>query len=54
VVAAVNGELTVKKLFSRKGRVSLVAAHPDYPPILIKEETGLEIWGVVTNVIHKV
>lgn len=54
VVAAVYGELTVKKLSVRQGQVALVAAHPDYPPIQIREDTGFEIWGVVTNVIHKV
>lgn len=54
VVAAVYGELTVKKLSVRQGQVALVAAHPDNPPIQIREDTGFEIWGVVTNVIHKV
>lgn len=53
VIAAVNGELTVKRLLRRKGRVLLAPEHPDYPEIDITEREYVHIWGVVTYVIHK-
>ena len=52
VIAAVNGELTVKRLVIEGKRVSLRAENDAYPPILINAETELHIWGVVTNAIH--
>ena len=54
VIAALNGELTVKRLYRQKGAVKLLAENPDYPPINIAESFDLVIWGVVTNVIHSV
>ncbi len=52
VIAIVNGELMVKRLL-RKGKcLSLVAENPNYPPLMITEETEFQTWGVVTNVIH--
>jgi DNA polymerase V len=54
VIAAVNGELTVKRLHLEKQKVQLVAENPAYPPIEIKEGSDLHIWGVVTSVIHSV
>ncbi|STX52421.1 SOS (error prone) mutagenesis protein UmuD (RumA) [Legionella busanensis] len=53
VIAALNGELTVKRLSCRNGRVCLIPANPSYSPIDITEETVLVIWGVVTHVIHQ-
>ena len=52
VIAVVNGELTVKRLFRQNGTVRLLAENPDYPPIELAEETACEVWGVVTFVIH--
>lgn len=52
VIAAVNGELTVKRLSIEEDKVQLVAENDNYAPIDITEETELHIWGVVTNVIH--
>lgn len=54
VVAAVNGELTVKRLHRAGGRVQLLAENDAYAPIDITDGTELHIWGVVTNVIHAV
>lgn len=53
VVVAIDGELTVKRLHCRGGRVVLKAENPAYSPIDITD-TDTIIWGVVTNVIHKV
>lgn len=53
VIAAIHGELTVKRL-SRKGqRVYLLPANPKFKPIEITEEIEMTIWGVVTSVIHE-
>lgn len=54
VIAAVNGELTVKRLYHMNNKTRLLAENDSYPPIEITEETELTIWGVVTNVIHAV
>ncbi|QLQ34172.1 MAG: translesion error-prone DNA polymerase V autoproteolytic subunit [Candidatus Thiothrix singaporensis] len=55
VIAAVNGELTVKRLhIGQQQRVTLLAENPDYPNIPIRDGMDFVIWGVVTNVIHPV
>lgn len=54
VIAIVNGELTVKRLIRKKDRVILMPENDVYKPIEIKDETNLEVWGVVTSVIHAV
>ena len=53
VIAAVNGELTVKRLQINHQGTFLLAENPDYPPIQIHEETEMVIWGVVTSCIHQ-
>ncbi|MFH1372966.1 MAG: translesion error-prone DNA polymerase V autoproteolytic subunit [bacterium] len=52
VIAAVNGELTVKRLCRQNDRLVLMPENDEHKPILIENETDCEIWGVVTNVIH--
>jgi DNA polymerase V len=53
VIAVVNGELAVKRLFKKNGDCRLVAENPHYPPLDITQDTPLEIWGVVTYAIHR-
>ena len=53
VIASVQGELTVKQL-ELNPRCRLVPRNPRYQPILITEASELEVFGVVTNVIHSV
>ncbi|ARJ43960.1 DNA polymerase V [Pantoea alhagi] len=53
VVAAVEGEFTVKKLQLRP-RVQLVPMNPAYRPIVLNSEEGLQIFGVVTFTIKAV
>ncbi len=53
VIAAVNGELTVKRLSRVNNRVQLVPENPNYPIIDITAEHDIVIWGVVTYVIHQ-
>lgn len=52
VIAALDGELTVKRLEKREGRLRLLPANRQYLPIDIQDQQSLEIWGVVTNVVH--
>jgi DNA polymerase V len=54
VIAAVNGELTVKRLQKNKESVSLIAENPDYPPIILQPDDHIHLWGVVTHAIHAV
>lgn len=48
VVAALHGDLTVKRYRKRRGRIWLEAAHPDYPRIEVRD-LDATIWGVVTH-----
>ena len=54
VVAVVDGELTVKRLSRRGGRVRLIPESPGFEPIEFKDGQELTVWGVVTSVIHRV
>ena len=51
VVAVVDGEFTVKRLWKRGANVKLQAANPTYPDILPRDGQTVEVWGVVTNAI---
>lgn len=54
VIAAINGELTVKRLHKTATESMLMAENPKYSPIVLKEGDELHIWGIVTNVIKSV
>ncbi|MBK8815188.1 MAG: translesion error-prone DNA polymerase V autoproteolytic subunit [Methylococcaceae bacterium] len=54
VIAAVAGQLTVKRLVVKLGKPWLYPANPNYKPIPIKEGSELHVWGVVVHAIHKV
>ena len=45
VIAALDGELTVKRLIRRRNRVLLAPENPDYPEIDITEHEYVHIWG---------
>ena len=51
VVAVVDGEFTVKRLWQRGRNVKLQPANPTYPDILPRDGQTIEVWGVVTNAI---
>ncbi|WP_461210331.1 LexA family protein [Desulfocurvus sp. DL9XJH121] len=54
VIAALNGELTVKRIRRRDGAVWLLPENPAYRPLRVDEGADFELWGVVTYVLHKV
>jgi DNA polymerase V len=51
VIAAVNGEFTVKKL-SLKPRLALLPCNTNYAPIELQEGSELEVFGVVISVVR--
>ena len=53
VVAAVDGEFTLKHLKRDGAKAWLVAAHPSYQPIALHDAIDASIWGVVTFVLHQ-
>ena len=53
VIAVIDGEFTVKTLYTKDGVVKLIPANPEYPEILLRDEQELNIWGVVSYIIHK-
>ena len=54
VVAALDGELTVKRYRDRADGPSLVPEHEDHAPIPVAPGQDLVVWGVVQHVVHEV
>lgn len=52
VIAAIDGELTVKRLLRRPRGAVLAPENPLYPEIDITDKEYVYIWGVVTFSIH--
>jgi DNA polymerase V len=53
VIAVLNGELTVKRLFRQGDLVQLQPANHRYPIITVTPDQELLIWGVVTGSIRQ-
>jgi DNA polymerase V len=53
VIAEVDGEWMVKRLYKRGNVVKLLSENPEHPPIEFLEGQELVIFGVVTYVIHQ-
>ena len=53
VVAVWNGEFTVKKLKIVDQKVYLIAENPAFPKLAVGENEDIQVWGVVTHVIHQ-
>lgn len=51
VIASLYGELTVKELHLRP-RPGLFPRNPNYQPIILNDTDALDIFGVVTYVLH--
>lgn len=51
VIAAVDGALTVKRLYKKDGVIKLQSENDSYPDISITDDNETLIWGVVTNCI---
>ena len=53
IIAAIDGELLVKKLCRKGSRVLVQSSNPGYSGFDITEQEYVHIWGVVSHVIHK-
>ena len=53
VVAKVDGELTVKRLLKRQGKMVLCPENPDFKEIDLDASEETYIWGVVTHALHQ-
>ena len=53
VVAVVNGDYTIKRLYSTAGRIELHPENPEFQPRTFQDGEQLEIWGVVVGVIRR-
>ena len=52
-IAAINCEMTVKRLSEVDGQLTLTADNPNNPDLKVGDCDVSMIWGVVTNVIHQ-
>ena len=50
----VDGDLTVKRIKVKGDKVILAAENPQFKDLEVTGDGQLEVWGVVTNVIHPV
>ena len=53
IIAVLNGELTVKRLFIQSEHWFLAPENSEFETIEITEEMNFQVWGVVTYSIHK-
>ncbi len=53
VIAAINGEMTVRRLSVVDGQMTLAADNPNCPDVRVGDFDESMIWGVVANVIHQ-
>ena len=52
VIPSLNGDLTVKQMFKRRGIVSLLPENKDFSPIDVTTGFEFQVWGVVTYVVR--
>ena len=53
VIAVVDGEFTLKRLYQRHNRLELHPDNPDFQPIRLTPGKQLEIWGVVVGTVRR-
>ena len=53
VIAAINGEMTVKRLSVVDSQMTLTADNLNYLDVKVSDFDESMIWGVVTNIIHQ-
>ncbi len=53
VIAVVDGEYTIKRLFKNQGRVELHPENPSYQPIVFNDGEELQVWGVVVGLVRR-
>ncbi len=53
VVAVVDAEYTIKRLYKHRGQVELRPENSAYQPTVFKDGSELEVWGVVVGVVRR-
>ena len=53
IIAALDGDLTVKRLHVTDQTLFLHPENDAYKPIQVVEDNAFQVWGVVTAVIHQ-
>jgi DNA polymerase V len=53
VLAVINNDYTVKRLYRHDGVIELHAENPAYPPIHFQEHDELQVWGVVIGAVSR-
>ena len=53
VIAVVDTEYTIKRLYKSQGLIELRPENPSYKPIRFNEGSELQIWGVVVGVVRR-
>ena len=53
VIAVVDSEFTLKRLYQRHNRLELHPDNPDFQPIRLTPGKQLEIWGVVVGAVRR-
>ena len=53
VLAVLQGEFTVKRLYKQGNKVALIPANHNFKPLNIDAESDFSVWGVVTYIIHQ-
>jgi DNA polymerase V len=53
VIAVIDGEYTIKRLYRTRECFELRAENPGFSPIVIAADSQLEIWGVVVGVVRR-
>ncbi|RJG07966.1 peptidase [Noviherbaspirillum cavernae] len=53
VVASIDGDFTVKRLYRRAGVIELRPENPDYEPIRLCEGQELVVWGVAIGTVRR-
>jgi len=52
IIAVINGEFTVKRIYIKNNSIYLIPENKTFKPILVEDDMDFQIWGVVTHAIH--
>lgn len=52
-VVLIDDEATVKRISYENGRMQLLSSNPSYPPIEVREDSRVEVIGVVIGVLRR-
>ena len=52
IIAGINGEFTVKRIYIKNNSIYLVPENKTFKSILVEDDMDFQIWGVVTHTIH--